>query len=553
MASPFRGRSGVRCVAFALLLIAVVHAQAARVVRVGLYENSPKIGLDASGGAQGIFADVLAAIAEQEGWQVHYVPGTWQDGLDRLGRGEIDLMPDVAFTAERAGEYRFHREPVLLSWSQIYARPGIDVRSLPDLDGRRIATLGGSVQEQQFLWLARDFGLQVDLHPQPDLGSAFRAVAGGAADAVLTNRYYGLANARASGLVDTGIVFSPVQLYFAAAPLADAALLEAVDRNLKAMKADPGSAYYRSLRHWSSDEAPPAWTAWLLRVAVVALLLLLVSVAWGLVLRRTANRLRAADEGQRRLLTELALARDRAEEADRTKSAFLATMSHELRTPLNSIIGFTGTLLEGYAGPLLPEQRKQMGMVNQSARHLLSLINDVLDISKIEAHQMAIERQPFPLRETISGVAGIIAPLAERKGLTLTTEVADDVGLLVGDQRRVRQVLMNLLGNAVKFTGQGSIKVSAMRHQAAGPEVVIIDVEDTGIGIRPEDLPHLFEPFCQARTGSPASAEGTGLGLAISRRLAELMGGSLEVTSVAGKGSVFRFTLPATRNKEVPC
>lgn len=551
MARGVAGQPGIRWLACGLLVIAVVHAEAATVVRVGLYENSPKIGMDADGKAHGIFADVLAAVAEREDWDVRYVPGSWQEGLDRLARGDIDLMPDVAFTAARAAEYRFHSEPVLLSWSQIYARPGLEIRSLPDLAGRRIATLHGSVQEQQFLWLARDFGMEVTLERQSDFDAAFRAVAAGTADAVVTNRYYGMANARASGLVDTGIVFSPVQLHFAAARSADPLLVEALDRGLRAMKADPGSAYYQSLRHWASDEAPPAWTAWLLWGAAVFLLLLLVSVGWSLVLRRTASRLRAADERQRRLLTELALARDEAEAADRTKSAFLATMSHELRTPLNSIIGFTGTLLEGYAGPLLPEQRKQMGMVNESARHLLSLINDVLDLSKIEARQMAVECQSFSLRETIRNVAGIIAPLADQKGLVLEVDVADDVDRIGGDQRRVRQVLMNLLGNAVKFTARGSIRASAVRQRVAGAEMVVITIEDTGIGIGADDLARLFEPFRQVRSRGAASVEGTGLGLAISRRLAELMGGTLDAASEVGKGSIFRFALPLTIDKEV--
>ena len=163
---------------------------------------------------------------------------------------------------------------------------------------------------------------------------------------------------------------------------------------------------------------------------------------------------------------ELAVARDRAESADRLKSAFLATMSHELRTPLNSIIGFTGILLQGLPGPLNPEQRKQLDMVRTSARHLLELINDVLDISKIEAGQLEVTRDPFDLRASIGRVAGIVKPLAEAKSLALRVELAPEVGTMVGDQRRVEQVLLNLLNNAVKFTEQGGVTLRVWRETA---------------------------------------------------------------------------------------
>ncbi len=245
---------------------------------------------------------------------------------------------------------------------------------------------------------------------------------------------------------------------------------------------------------------------------------------------------------------ELAVARDRAEAADRLKSAFLATMSHELRTPLNSIIGFTGIILQGLAGPLNPEQAKQLEMVRGSARHLLSLINDVLDISKIEAGQLQVSREPFDLRASIEKVTGIVRPLAEKKGLALRLELAPAVGRAVNDQRRVEQVLLNLLNNAVKFTEQGEVRLTAALRPdgAAGgaPRMVELAVRDSGIGIRPADLATLFQPFRQIDTGLSRQHEGTGLGLAICRRLATLMGGQIDAASEWGRGSVFTVTLP---------
>lgn len=237
---------------------------------------------------------------------------------------------------------------------------------------------------------------------------------------------------------------------------------------------------------------------------------------------------------------ELAVARDRAEESDRLKSAFLATMSHELRTPLNSIIGFTGIILQGLAGPLNEEQRKQLEMVKSSARHLLALINEVLDISKIEAGQLEVSLEPFNLHESIEKVASIVKPFAEKKGLAMIVEITPEINTFISDQQRVEQILINLLNNAIKFTEYGEIKL----HAEIELDKLRISVIDSGIGIKTEDMPKLFQPFRQINTGLARNHEGTGLGLAICRRLANLLGGEIEIESVWGKGSTFTVVLP---------
>ena len=244
---------------------------------------------------------------------------------------------------------------------------------------------------------------------------------------------------------------------------------------------------------------------------------------------------------------ELAVARDRAEEADRFKSAFLATMSHELRTPLNSIIGFTGIILQGLAGPLNPEQHKQLEMVRDSAWHLLALINDVLDISKIEAGHVKPYCEPFDLRASIIKVVDIVKPLAEKKGLALWLELQPEIGEIVSDQRRLEQVMLNLLNNSIKFTERGSVTITAEIVPDTLPPLhsaFRFSVADTGIGIKSEDLSGLFQPFHQIDTGLSRQHEGTGLGLSICQRLVDLLGGEIHVTSEWHKGSTFTMILP---------
>ncbi len=237
---------------------------------------------------------------------------------------------------------------------------------------------------------------------------------------------------------------------------------------------------------------------------------------------------------------ELEIEKVKAQSADRLKSAFLATMSHELRTPLNSIIGFTGLLLNEFAGPLSDEQKKQLGMVKASGRHLLHLINDILDLSKIEAGELVFSNKSFDFCNSIEKVVSLIKPLAEAKGLILTFQIPSSKVLLLSDERRVEQILINLLNNAVKFTDKGSVKIDC---QMRG-KMLITKVIDTGIGIRKEDIKKLFVPFSQIDSGLARTHDGTGLGLSISQKLVKMLGGIIGVESKIGKGSTFIVSLP---------
>jgi PAS domain S-box-containing protein len=258
----------------------------------------------------------------------------------------------------------------------------------------------------------------------------------------------------------------------------------------------------------------------------------------------TEEKLRQLNEDLERRVAlrteELAAAMVRAQESDRLKSAFLAAMSHELRTPLNSIIGFTGVLIQGLAGPLNEEQTKQLGMTRDSARHLLALINDVLDISKIEAGQLEIVKQPFDMHQAIESALRVVHPLAQKKKLPLSSSIGAEVGIINNDRRRVEQVLINLLNNAIKFTEHGEVHISCEITNGC----LETSVRDNGIGIKPEDGDRLFKPFQQIDVGPARGHEGTGLGLAICKRLVTAMGGQITFESQWRLGSTFKFTLP---------
>ncbi|MBN2601929.1 MAG: PAS domain S-box protein [Candidatus Marinimicrobia bacterium] len=232
-------------------------------------------------------------------------------------------------------------------------------------------------------------------------------------------------------------------------------------------------------------------------------------------------------------------ANQKLQELDQLKSIFLASMSHELRTPLNSIIGFTGIMLMELSGKLNDEQKKQMKMVKSSSAHLLSLINDILDISKIEAGKTEIEVETFSLSQTITDVTDGIWNAAIEKNLTLQIRPVPDI-LITTDKRRFKQILVNLLSNAVKYTDAGTIKVSVSLYR----KTLAVSVKDSGIGINSNDLSRLFQPFQQIDASLTKSQEGTGLGLYLCEKIAALLGGRIRVKSKSGQGSTFTVTIP---------
>jgi PAS domain S-box-containing protein len=256
---------------------------------------------------------------------------------------------------------------------------------------------------------------------------------------------------------------------------------------------------------------------------------------------------RKRQEEIHRQLEELEQENRRMQEATRLKSEFLAHMSHELRTPLNGIIGFSEFLRDEKPGPVNPKQKEYLGDVLNSSHHLLHLINDILDLSKIEAGEMSVSPEPFDAARAVEEVCAVARTLAVEKHLSLTSTVTLDPPTVVLDPAKFKQILYNLLSNAVKFTDHGTVEV---RVSAPEPHCLRLAVMDTGIGIRHEDQRFLFVAFRQLDVGSRRRYQGTGLGLALTKQLVELQGGEITVQSAPGRGSTFTVELPLRKEGE---
>ena len=786
-----------------------------RIVRVGVYQNEPKIFWDQNDNPNGFFVELLEKIASNENWEIEYTPCEWEECLNLLQLGKIDLMPDVAYTLERDNLFDFHNIPATESWSRVYTATNSKITRIDQLDGKKIAVLNGSIQQTDLENMQGSLGFVLEIIPANSTKEIFELIQNGSADAGITNYFFGDYFYQDYGLVKTDIILNATTLFFATAQNQNQDLLDAIDKNLSEWQEDPKSPYYRILNRWLNPSSSNQWLIIVAWIAGIGAIILVIAFFWILSLRKQvqdrtkhlleANRIiseseeryklissitsdymfsstvdedgtiteswvagafesitgytfeeyverggwrsclhpddqrkdkmdmeklhqnksivselrlvkkngeivwiriyaqpiwderrnsligingaaqditeqkhaeEIIEESERRLslilntvsdvifllavepgniyrfvsinpafvlmsgldkseilgkeigvvlpesvqtkvvinnkkaikvnktikweeeieyphgkrfgeiavtpfidnsgvctyivgsihditenklaeinirrineeleqrvkdrTAELEHAKERAESADRLKSAFLATMSHELRTPLNSIIGFTGMILMKLAGPLEEEQEKQLNMVQDSARHLLDLINDVLDISKIEAGQFELSISQFNLQEAMLNCIKRITPLADKKGIELVTHISPEIGIIKNDQRRLEQVILNLLSNAIKFTEQGQVIIRSSLENG----FILTSIEDTGIGIKEEHINVLFQPFRQLDTGITRKHEGTGLGLSICKRVIEAMGGKIWVTSEWGKGSVFTFSIP---------
>ncbi len=534
---------------FAMLLLCLFIVSpamsAVRTVRVGLYDNPPKLERGDGGRPRGLFIDILENIARKEGWDIRYVPGSWEEGLERLKEGGIDLMPDVAFSEDRSRYYDFNQIPVLSSWLQVFVRKGVSLDSVDGLRGKTIAVLKGSIQQQALEDISRRFGLTFRQVVLPDYDETIRYVESGKADAVIAGRFYGYKRDKGESLAPTSLIFMPTTLRFAVPKGRNRDLLDAIDRHLTALQNDPRSEYYSSLSRWLSEEPRMFVPRLVLGAVAVSIIAFLFFLGLSLILKRQVRKrtreLHDKNQALSDALAELKAAQSEAIKRERlyVMGQLASGLAHDFNNLLVPIISYTDLLLmdvrkfdEG------GKTREDLMAIKKAALHGAEIVRHMRHFYRYNRSPEARER--IDLSTVVREVILLAKARWQGRGssgdspVEVVFHLDEDAGI-IGSRYEIHEMLLNLVLNAADALPQGG--VIEISTECRNDEVALI-VRDNGEGMTEEVREKCLEPFYTTK-----DARGTGMGLTMVQNIVEEHGGRLEIASVLGRGTsvVMRF------------
>ncbi|AWG21842.1 hypothetical protein FFWV33_10005 [Flavobacterium faecale] len=652
----------------------VVNAQKKQVtepdiIKVGIYNNPPKIFMNEKGQPDGFFVDILREIGKTENLKYEYQFDTWDHLYKKLQTGQIDVLPDVAYSSKRDSLFTLSKLPVISSWSELFSRKDVHLNSIMDVRNLKVGVLKGAIEAQYMSeFVTKEFEITFTLKTYDTFAQTVKALKNKEIDVLAADRFFAFSNLRDKNIEPTGVIIRPIGLHFGFVKNKNKALVDLFDKNITDLKNDKNSVYYTSLFHWlekQKSNALPEYIKWFILGTIAALVFALLIVfllrkrvkeksdqlsAANIIVGESEDQLktiagnlvngmiyqivtiddnvrkfnyvsdgvfnlygcsaeevmndpgliyrkihpddipimRAAElkaihtmtnyvvevrvinpdgsvrwsysvakpryingllcwdgieydiSERKQLEIDLKIAKDKAEESDRLKSAFLANMSHEIRTPMNGILGFAELLKE----PTLKEkkQQKYVAIIEKSGVRMLNIINDIINISKIESGQMEVYLQDSNVNEQLEYLLTFFTPEAEKKDIALLCKkgLPYDDAYITTDREKLFAVLTNLIKNAINHTKSGTIEFGYKQKEM----MLEFFVKDTGVGVPQNRQEAIFERFIQADIANKMAYQGAGLGLSISKAYVEMLGGSLWLFSEEGRGSTFFFTLP---------
>jgi len=524
-------------------------------LKVGLRSDWPPFEFEQDGRAAGLVADLVGRLEENLGIRfTRELMETRAAAEDQLKAGKVDVLPGMSRTPRTEQEFLFTRPYVSVPIALAIRDSGRFIGDLRELRDEKVGVVNRQASHDYLLINHPD----LDLYPQQSIEEGLLALSNGDLDVMVTHIpavSYTVARLGLSNLRITSITPYQYDLRLAVRKTSPE-LHRILNKALGSLPASEAEAVYNRWIHLDIEQETDYTVV--RRIILIAIVVVLIFLYWNRKLSlevderiRSENALRRSEDELRAAKLEAERLAREAETASRAKSEFLANMSHEIRTPMNAVIGYSDLL---YNSVTDPQQRNYLNAIRAGSRSLLMLINDILDLSRIEAGKMRLDFGPVSVRRLLSDVRHIFDLRATEQGITLEVSVGKGMpSAMMLDETRLRQVLFNLVGNAIKFTHEGEVTVRAIAKPLGEPGDddaearyyrLVVTVSDTGIGIAPDQRSRIFEAFEQQEGQSSRRYGGTGLGLAISRKLVEMMGGELTVKSESGVGSTFKVVLP---------
>ncbi len=513
-----------------VLITNFVHAQ--KTIRVGVYQNPPKIFTNEQGKPDGFFIEILNHIATKENWKLIYINGTWDECINRIDSSEIDVMPDVAYSKIRNEKYDFNKECLLTNWSTIYINKKTKLNTIFDLEGKKVAYVRGDIAFYRLTEMLENYVVSCNYIEVDNFEDAIKLIDEEKVDAGVISRLIGQLNENKYKIYPTHIRLSPYQLFYATQKGKNQDILTTIDKNCVRLKKDKSSLYYKALNKWILPYDKVKFPVWLKLSLYVLSFLIVIAISFIYILRRLVKK---------RTL-ELEKAKTNAEESDKLKTAFLENMSHEIRTPMNAIMGFSQLLNNQDLD--VNSKNEFVKIINYHGYELTSRIDSIITLSKIYSKNIIIKKTQCDINALFNELVKESHSKYnnnELQNIQLITKLPNKEIYINTDAYRLKQILSNLIDNSIKFTKQGTIEIGYYKENSD----LVLFIKDTGIGIDEKNQTMIFERFRKIDEDKTILYRGIGIGLTISNELARLLGAKFSLKSKLKSGSTFylKFTL----------